>query len=322
MFTLLLACTTVAPSHSLEPDGADPSAPPISETPDSTADPEPNAEPDPTEPTPPEPEPEPAPACSLGAHDLHFTLEVQHGGRTRTALVDLPATYDGTEALPTALNFHGLLMNAGLQRSYTHFDEAANDRGMIAVHPNGLNSTWDVTPWTSDVGFVDALLDALAAEVCVDPDRTYATGLSMGGYFSYTLGCQLPGRFAAIAPVAGLDANVLCNPGPDMPLLHLHGTADFIVPYGGSFPSPSAPAGVDRWARQVNGCDTEPVVTFEDGEVTCETWSCGGPEATLCTIQGGGHLWPGANPIPLFSDWNDALDANTEILDFFEDYTR
>ena len=52
----------------------------------------------------------------------------------------------------------------------------------------------------------DALL-ALLAEVIathrVDTNRVYLTGLSMGGYGTWSLGLQHPERFAAIAPICG-----------------------------------------------------------------------------------------------------------------------
>jgi polyhydroxybutyrate depolymerase len=294
-----------------------PDPPPVDqESPDPPEDP-------PVDPPEPDPVDPPAASCNLGPHSQSFTIQVQHAGATRTALVNLPPGYDGTEVLPMVLNFHGLLMNGTLQRSYTGLADEANARGWIAVHPNGLASSWTVTPFSPDVGFVDALLDALEAEVCVDTTRTYATGLSMGGYFTYMLGCELPERFAAIAPVAGLDANVFCNPAPEVPLLHIHGTADLIVPYNGALFSPSAPDSVRNWSNDVNNCTTAPVVSWQNGDATCATRSCSAAsEATLCTIQGGGHTWPGADPIPLLGDSNYDLDATAHILDFFEGYTR
>lgn len=319
LFFVLMACgpdgvrPPVVPTQSGDADTA---LPPLDDTDAPTTD---DADPPDGADLPPAPNP----SCTLGPHAESFTIQVQHGGFTRSALVDLPPGYDGTEELPMVLNFHGMLMDGALQRSYTSMAVEANDRGWIAVHPDGIANSWNVTPFTSDVGFVEELLDALDNEVCVDPSRTYATGLSMGGYFSYMLGCELSGRFAAIAPVAGLDANVFCSPNHTVPLLHIHGTSDHIVPHTGSILSPSAENSVAGWADDVNSCNAAPVVTFDDGVVTCETRSCGpDDEATLCLIDGGEHAWPGAPAIPLLMSPNDHLDATTEVLDFFEQYTR
>lgn len=305
MILALFACGGVGPGAT----PVDEDVVPTSEDPGPDVDPVPS--PDPVDP--------PLPACTLGPRASPWQIELQHAGATRHARVDLPAGYDGTTPLPLVLNFHGLLMDANLQRVYTGMSGAANARGWIAVHPDAHQGSWNLLPGSPDPGFVAALLDAIEAEVCVDVDRVYATGLSNGGFFSYTLGCTLADRIAAIAPVAGSDSNVFCAPGRPVPLLHLHGTGDLIVAYGGGLLYPSAPDAVADWADEVNGCAAEPVVTFDAPGVTCETRACGpDDEATLCTLPGAGHVWPGAAPIPLLPGSTDAIDANTAILDFFD----
>ena len=48
-----------------------------------------------------------------------------------------------------------------------------------------------------------ALIGDLVANLNVDTNRIYLTGLSMGGYGSWSLGTKFPERFAAIAPICG-----------------------------------------------------------------------------------------------------------------------
>jgi predicted peptidase len=48
-----------------------------------------------------------------------------------------------------------------------------------------------------------AALDAVQSEYDVDRQRVYVTGISMGGYGTWTVALQQPGRFAAIVPVCG-----------------------------------------------------------------------------------------------------------------------
>ncbi len=171
--------------------------------------------------------------------------------------------------------------------------------------------------------FVDALIDELAQELCIDEKRIYLTGLSNGAYFSYQFACDRGDRVAAIAPVAGSQTDPFCNPGVKVPVLHLHGTDDNTVSYAGSLLYPSAPASVEGWARDVNDCRTEPEVSFTLGDVTCETWSCSPvDEASLCTVEGGGHTWPGAFPVPLLGETNQDIDATEQILDFFSRWAR
>ena len=55
--------------------------------------------------------------------------------------------------------------------------------------------------WSEDV--LLNLLDEVVSQNAVDKHRIYLTGLSMGGFGSWSLGAQYPERFAAIAPVCG-----------------------------------------------------------------------------------------------------------------------
>ncbi len=55
--------------------------------------------------------------------------------------------------------------------------------------------------WSSDV--LLGLLDEITGKYAVDTSRVYLTGLSMGGYGTWSLGLTHPQRFAAIVPICG-----------------------------------------------------------------------------------------------------------------------
>ena len=55
--------------------------------------------------------------------------------------------------------------------------------------------------WRPEV--LASLLDDVIARHRVDTNRVYVTGLSMGGYGTWALANEYPGRFAAIAPICG-----------------------------------------------------------------------------------------------------------------------
>ena len=55
--------------------------------------------------------------------------------------------------------------------------------------------------WSNDV--LLGLLDAVMKKYRVDTNRVYLTGLSMGGYGTWSLGIRYPEQFAAIAPICG-----------------------------------------------------------------------------------------------------------------------
>jgi polyhydroxybutyrate depolymerase len=183
----------------------------------------------------------------------------------------------------------------------------------------------------------------------VDTRRIYATGLSMGGFTTSSLGCQLADRIATIAPVAGLADFTWCTPARPMPVIALHGTADPIVAYEGGtgpnarlLPSPdgsgsadpahrrpnvggpgphSVPENATAWARR-NGCASEPVEQQVTGDVILSAYPCpAGAEVQLWSVIGGGHLWFGTHseifPVPLVGADTQSISATTLIWDFF-----
>jgi len=83
-----------------------------------------------------------------------------------------------------------------------------------------------------------ALLDDIQQNYAVDPARVYLTGLSMGGYGSWSLGLAHPERFAAIVPICGGGEmiNLLLSNSEKPKILHslgiwaFHGAKDSVVP--------------------------------------------------------------------------------------------
>lgn len=77
---------------------------------------------------------------------------------------------------------------------------------------------------------LDQLLRKVTATYRVDPSRIYLTGLSMGGYGSWTLAANHPDRFAAVIPICGggnpKDASLLTH----IPIWVFHGDQDKSVP--------------------------------------------------------------------------------------------
>jgi predicted peptidase len=82
-----------------------------------------------------------------------------------------------------------------------------------------------------------ALLDDILRKYKVDKSRVYLTGLSMGGYGTWSLGLACPERFAAIAPICGGGdpvAVMLASPQRllalrSLPVWAFHGAKDPVV---------------------------------------------------------------------------------------------
>jgi predicted peptidase len=87
--------------------------------------------------------------------------------------------------------------------------------------------------WSNDL--LLALLDDVEKKYAVDPHRIYLTGLSMGGFGTWSLGLSHPEKFAAIAPMCGggeLITPLLADKAKltTLPVWAFHGAKDPVVP--------------------------------------------------------------------------------------------
>lgn len=98
------------------------------------------------------------------------------------------------------------------------------DYPFIIVSPQCPVGVW----WSLDV--LNALLDEIVASYAVDEDRVYVTGLSMGGFGTWSLASERPERFAAIAPVCGGGNPLQTDRLKDVPAWVFHGAKDSVVP--------------------------------------------------------------------------------------------
>ena len=256
------------------------------------------------------------------------TFALSFAGVDYGYLVHMPPSYDGTKRAPLVLNWHGYTSNAQQQEFFSNFDPAADDEGFIVVYPNSPDASWNAgtccasgAPSRDDVGFARALVGEISSKACIDAKRIYAMGMSNGGFMSFRLGCEAADLFAAIAPVAGKLGVAGCRPARPIPLLAFHGTADTLVAYSTGALSPdmlTVPDTARKWA-DLNGCTQGPNTVLQQGIARCEAWSnCSdGASATLCTVEGGGHCWPGQSVCPYGTTTAD-IDASRQIAAFFK----
>jgi predicted peptidase len=81
-----------------------------------------------------------------------------------------------------------------------------------------------------EVEYLTALLDELTEKYRVDESRIYVTGLSMGGFGTWSLATDAPHRFAAIAPICGGGDPLVACRLKNTPTWVFHGALDPVVP--------------------------------------------------------------------------------------------
>lgn len=261
---------------------------------------------------------------------------MHHGGLLREYIVYIPAIYDGSSSVPLMFNFHGYTMTAHGQMTWGgDMRHVADTAGFILVYPQGSlfwgETHWNVGSWTAgsiadDLGFTEAMIDALATNYKIDLNRVYSCGYSNGGYFSFELACQLSGRIAAIGSVAGTmstETYNACNPIHPTPVVTIHGNADPSVSYYGGKPVNSeSMATVNSYWANYNNTDAEAVVSLlpdintEDGSTVELSEYINGDSGTSVKhykVINGRHDWPGA--------WGNLdMDAGAVIWEFVSQY--
>ena len=272
--------------------------------------------------------PAPPAACTAPQPAPTGPITITSGGLERTYLLALPNPLPTTPA-PVIVNLHGAGSNKEQQAVYSTLATKGPARGFIVVTPDatGQPRQWNIIGETKsdDVKFIDDLLVDLAGRACVDPSRLYAAGLSSGAAMSSLLGCKEGDRFRAIAPVAGVLFFEPTCAGPPVSVIAFHGTRDPIVPYdggpifgAGGVSYPGVDPAMAGWAERA-GCASPPETTQVSAHVTLEKWpAChAGTTVELYTVDGGGHTWPGAFPVPLLGPTTSEINATDIILDAF-----
>ena len=155
--------------------------------------------------------------------------------------LSVPSSEVGTK-LPLIIAFHG---GGGAEEDFQQqdeFDQLGEQEKFImvyAVAEDGRSSAegeWFLnTAATSfeDNDFTEAIVDNLSSQYCLDQDRLYAIGYSLGSMYTYEIACQLNHRFAAVASFAGtmpVDPET-CDLIGNMGILHIHGKLDYIIDY-------------------------------------------------------------------------------------------
>jgi predicted peptidase len=168
------------------------------------------------------------PARGQSQSENLFEKEITTKARIKYLLF-LPADYGKTDKQwPLMLFLHGAGESGNdLAKVKAHgparIVETKKDFPFILVSPQSSGRGWN-----PDV--LNSLLDDVVAKYKVDKDRIYLTGLSMGGYGTWTLGAAHPERFAALVPICGggnpADASKLKN----LPIWVFHGGKDNVVP--------------------------------------------------------------------------------------------
>lgn len=279
---------------------------------------------------------------SPGSHEQ--TLSV--GGLERKYLVHVPRSYDGAKPVPLLLSFHGGGGSMEFQADDERYGQisASEREGFIVVFPNGYSrlpggrlATWNAGGCCGpakernidDVAFARAIVDTVGKQFNIDRQKVFATGFSNGAMLTHRLACEASDVFKAIAPVAGTDNTLRCNPANPVSVLIIHarnddhnrfegGVGEKSVDRGNMASSTSVPETLARWLSR-DACAREPRRVLERAGASCDRYQgCrGNASVAICITDSGTHSWPGAKKSRSTELPSQAIDANQVMWDFF-----
>ena len=166
---------------------------------------------------------------------------IEVDGVEREFRLSAPSSEPGTR-LPLVIAFHGGTDSQEDFAQQEQFDQLGEQEKFIMAYAiaeqdrTAAEGEWFLnTAATSeeDNNFAEAIVDELSKSYCIDQDRLYAIGYSLGAMFTYEIACQLNHRFAATASFAGtMPVNPeSCDIARGIGILHIHGKLDYIIYY-------------------------------------------------------------------------------------------
>ncbi len=259
-----------------------------------------------------------------------FSRSIEVDGETREYLIYIPNSYDTIKSVPLLLNFHGFGGSANEFMNDADMRSLAASYSFILVYPQGSSldgfSHWNACPIggdnksdADDFGFVEAIINKVSSQYNIDVERIYSAGYSNGGMMAYGLANYRSDLIAAVASVSGAMLDCIGSTSHPMPVVHLHGTSDGVLPYNGSNDWNSVQSTLDHWIN-FNNTTTNPTVSTVNSEgTTIEHYVYGQGDRSVSVEHykyiGGDHVWfraafQGRNTSELVWDFVSQFDIN------------
>jgi predicted peptidase len=153
-------------------------------------------------------------------------------------VIFVPADYKGDKPYPVILFLHGAGETGtdGTKQTKTGIGPAIRKQEKtfpcIVVFPQSQKRSWRAD--SEDGKRALAILEEVKKDYKVDDKRIYLTGLSMGGFGTWSMAAAHPDKWAAIVPICGSGSPATAEKIKDIPCWCFHGDADTAVKVEGS----------------------------------------------------------------------------------------
>jgi len=268
----------------------------------------------------------------------------------RSYVLHVPTSYSRSRSFPLVVLLHPLGVNGTTFEQITGFSALADAKGFVAAYPDGTPNAavrsmglatdlaWNAgggfapSCVSDDQAFINSVVNDILGAYPIDQHRIYVVGMSNGGMLAYDLSARVSSPFRAMAAVACTMTVPTWTPPKRVPVLHIHGTNDPVVPHtgGGAFPFLSIAANLKRVSDHLGltarskGVALKPLKPGDPAVTRFDYPTATGisNELVYYEVAGGGHTWPGAimpaNIAPKLGANTFNLDATSTIWEFFE----
>jgi polyhydroxybutyrate depolymerase len=155
------------------------------------------------------------------------TKTIDVGTTSREYIIKIPDGYDMNHPYRLVFGFHGgkyddkWVAEGGEPLTGPYFGIESESKGSTIFVAPQANPTWS----SSDLTFVDAMLERFESELCIDKSRIFSVGFSMGAIMTLNIGCNRSEVFRGIAPMSGSLPSP-CPTGQHIAYWASHGTND------------------------------------------------------------------------------------------------
>ena len=231
---------------------------------------------------------------------------INHEGIDREYFLHIPHSYTENTPLPLVINFHGFGQTIENYIKKVDMRPLADTEGFILIYPQGSllgnTSHWNSCPpiennksLVDDFGFIEKMITQIISKYNVDRERIYAIGYSNGGMMAYGLAHYKSELIAGIASVSGVMLDCFGTTNHPMPIIHLHGTLDFVLPYTGSNFILSVQDVLDYWI-EFNNTEVNPIVSIDsESDISIEHYAYGSGDNGVSVEHykyiSGNHVW-------------------------------
>ena len=202
----------------------------------------------------------------------HTTATITAEGRPAT--LTMPGGHVYNQPLPLVVALHGYSSSGSFNAWWMSLYDSVHENEHLLLTPDGSMNIVGMRYWNAtdaccnlfntemdDVSFLEGLISQAVQNYGADPEGVVLIGHSNGAFMSHRMACDRGSIIESIVSLNGATWDDFSNNCPDTGrpnILHVHGTVDSVIQYGGGSmfggTYPSAPQSTSFWADR-SGCE-------------------------------------------------------------------